>query len=92
MDNMTPGWKTTEFYVTIFASLVTVLVLVFGLPKVEGDNLVKAVTEAIPLVVAVVAQALVVLGYITGRNLQKAFNKPAPTEPAEVENKPATTE
>lgn len=70
---MKPGVQTSEFYVTAAVTVLTFLLVLFRVPKEPGDSLVSAVAQAIPVVAAVVAEALVVWKYIQGRNdLKKA--------------------
>ncbi len=62
-----PGWKTTEFWVSIVAQITTVLVLIGVLNQGDSTSLNASIAESIEAVGIVIVNALVVLGYIKSR-------------------------
>ena len=67
MNDIKPGWQSTEFIVSMLSLAVTVLVIVFHVPKEQAQGLSDAIMAAVPVVAAVLTQGLILWRYITGR-------------------------
>lgn len=67
MNDVKPGWASSEFYTTILTLVGSLLVTLFGVPKAEADNLVQAFLGAVVAVSSLLASGLVVWNYIIKR-------------------------
>ena len=65
------GFLTSEFWLALASLVVTVLVTFFGVPQTEADGLVNSIIKAVPVLLAIAAQASVVIHYIQGRTVLK---------------------
>lgn len=66
------GVWTTEFWASLLTMGVTVLVVIFGVPREHAQSLFEAIMVAAPAVAAVLVQGLVVWAYVSGRQVLKA--------------------
>lgn len=74
MDNVTPGYATTEFWAMIAAKVggfVFVLVLLGFVPATDQDSLTKTVAALVLGVGAIVTNGLMVWRYIAARQAIK---------------------
>ncbi len=67
-----PGFKTTEFWLTLGTFLVSGFVLTGVIAQGNQDTIGQIVTHAITSVSLVAGQAAIVYKYISGRNKKKA--------------------
>ena len=72
MSEINPGWKSSEFWVTALTLVGTILGTIFGVPKVESDNLIHAITSAVIAITALLASGVNVWKYISSRTALKA--------------------
>lgn len=75
VNGVKPGYRTTEFWLSLFAALVGFLVLsgvVPGLDTATGNDLVDAVTKIVEGVVALIAITGPLMGYIRSRGEVKS--------------------
>lgn len=73
-----PGWKTTEFWVTLATTAVALLAVLFGLGQQQSAELSNAVQGAVAAVAGLVAQAVVAYRYIMAREIVKLASQPEP--------------
>lgn len=72
---MKPGYKTTEFWLTVFAQ-VSGLVVLFGvLDSKQADTLVEAVTRLIEAVAGLLVAVAPLVTYIKERSNLKAWSE-----------------
>lgn len=79
--NVKPGYKTTEFYVTLFVNLIAAVLTVMvasALVSQEQANAINALALAVAGIVPIFAGAFVAGRYVSGR----AAVKGAAIEPA----------
>lgn len=65
MKEIKPGWKTTEFWVTLATVVVGGLVTLGYLPKEQGDHL-------LPLVIFIIGLVMPAVSYNYGRAAVKS--------------------
>ncbi len=64
---MKPGYRTTEFWVTLTGQVIALLVLFKCVSPAEGQTLGTALTNAVAAVATILASAKVVIGYVESR-------------------------
>ena len=64
---MKPGYKTSEFYVTIFAALGSLAVAFGVLAQAEADSLSTAIGQLASAIIVLVGAVQPVVAYIKGR-------------------------
>ena len=64
---MKPGYKTSEFYVTIFTALGSIAVAFGVLSQAEASELAAAVGQVAAAVIALIGAVLPVVAYVKGR-------------------------
>ena len=69
---MKPGYKTSEFYVTIFAALGSLAVAFGVLAQGEADSLVSAIGQVASAVIVFVGAVQPIVAYVKGRAEVKA--------------------
>ena len=69
---MKPGYKTSEFYVTIFAALGSLAVAFGVLQQAEADSLVSAIGQVASAIIVLVGAVAPVIAYIKSRAEIKA--------------------
>jgi hypothetical protein len=65
---MTPGWKTSEFWITLAAQLIAVLTVVGVIPSSDAAHVQDSATKCIIAAFVLVMNGLVVLRYIEHRS------------------------
>ena len=68
---MKPGWKTSEFYVTIITALSSIAVAFGVLSQAEATELAAAVGQVVAAVIGLVGAVLPVVAYVKGRSAVK---------------------
>lgn len=71
MSEVKPGWKTTEFWLTVGFQMLPLMVIFGILSQGEVDTLAQAVTEAVKAITALVVAAAPLWKYIEGRTALK---------------------
>lgn len=71
-----PGWQTTEFWLSLATSVITVLVVTGLLKPTDQNKIAEAVNGVITSIFAVVAHGAVVYKYIHERSAIKKAGKP----------------
>ena len=69
---MTPGIRTTEFWVTVATSIIALLAMVFHWPTADTNELTKIVSDAVVTVFALIGQVLALLSYVSSRTALKS--------------------
>ncbi len=64
---MKPGYRTTEFWITLATQVLTLLAVTGWISGADRDNLTSAVTQAITAVFSLLTSAGVVKQYIQSR-------------------------
>ena len=97
MNNITPGYKTTEFYITLISTILGALVAGGAIDAAIASNITNTV-QAVAMAIQAVAGAYIAIkplvSYITGRNMLKlglisAKLAPAATASAVVAQAPS---
>lgn len=73
---MKPGWKTSEFWLTITQQALALAVTVGAVGGIEAQTLQGTFAVAIPAAVGLVTSALTVIHYARGRVQQKLAGAP----------------
>lgn len=68
---MKPGWKTTEFWMTLLTQLVGLLVILGVISTQDRASIEGALSSAITAVVTLIAQVSVLWKYIQDRTQLK---------------------
>lgn len=68
---MTPGYKTTEFWLSLASTGVGLVAVVLGLSAQEAQGLTQAVSQAVVAVGSIVTAGMTVWAYIQARTLLK---------------------
>lgn len=71
MNEIKPGYKTTELYTTIIGVIALVLVALGIVSQADADTLTGAVLEIVAAVGVIYGIASQVREYVFGRNAQK---------------------
>ena len=71
---MKPGYKTSEFYVTIFAALGSLAVAFGVLAQAEADRLSTAIGQLASAIIVLVGAVQPIVAYVKGRAEVKAAN------------------
>lgn len=74
---MKPGWKTTEFWSTLFAQLLAMLACFGVLTPNDSQTLGEALTKAVAAVFTLIANGAVVIHYVKSRLTLKLSGQPA---------------
>jgi uncharacterized membrane protein YgdD (TMEM256/DUF423 family) len=69
---MKPGWKTSEFWVTIATKCLALLCVAGAITTADEQNLATTATKGITAVFAILAAARVIAEYIKGRSAIKS--------------------
>lgn len=86
-----PGYKTTEFWVTLITNVITALVLTGLLTQTEAEVLNQATAAMVVGLIALITNGLIVFTYIRSRTDVKLQEQEAiqqysfSIEPAELE-------
>lgn len=63
MNDLKPGWKTSEFWLTAVTSVLSILVMAGAIGPDDSSRLVALVKDVIAGVIALIG----VIGYVAGR-------------------------
>jgi hypothetical protein len=66
-----PGWKTTEFWLTVAFQMLPLMVIFGALSQDEVESLSVAITEAVKAITALIIAAAPLWKYIEGRTALK---------------------
>src|SRR5262245_13925408 len=96
---MTPGWKTSEFWITLAAQLIAVLTVVGIIPSSDAAHVQDSATKCIIAAFVLVMNGIVVLRYIEHRSNLKikwldawiGDDDPPPDQPPTPPAAPADT-
>lgn len=66
-----PGWKTTEFWISVAAQILAVVVLLGLMSQSDSETVGQAISQSIEAVGVIVANAAIILGYIKSRTTAK---------------------
>lgn len=69
---MKPGWKTSEFWITLVTKLLAFMAVIGAIKTADEQNLAQTATSAIMGVFAILAAAKVIAEYIKGRSSVKS--------------------
>lgn len=64
---LTPGWKTSEFWTMIFTTVINILSMTGFFTPEESSDLVKI----IPMISGGIGQAIITIGYAISRGKAK---------------------
>lgn len=64
---MKPGYKTTEFWLTVISQVVSLLVVLDVIQASDAQLFHEAASNALVAAIVVVGNALVIIGYIKSR-------------------------
>lgn len=62
-----PGWKTTEFWLTLAGQTVAILVVVGVVKPSEQPSLSDSLTRGVEAVFALLVSGATILSYVSGR-------------------------
>lgn len=71
MNELKPGWKTSELYATIIGVIAMVLVALGVISQADADTLAGAVLEIAAAIGTITGIVYQVREYVYGRNAQK---------------------
>lgn len=62
-----PGWKTTEFWITLSGQAVAVLVVLGVIKPTESATIGDSISKAVESVFALLISGATILSYVSGR-------------------------
>jgi hypothetical protein len=77
--NIKPGWKTTEFWLTLGTFIVTGSILTGMLAPERKDTLINIISHSVESIAMVAGQTIMLLKYITSRQEAKKVLTKQPT-------------
>lgn len=72
MNDVKPGWKTTEFWITLLGQVLALLVALGVVQTSDAGLLGNALSNSITAIATLLANALIVVNYVRGRAHLKA--------------------
>lgn len=89
-NNIKPGWKTTEFWLTLGTFIVTGFVLTGMLAPEREQTLINVISHSVESIAMVGAQAVMLCRYMNSRkDVKKAAIAADKTDREEKQPKPA---
>ena len=70
-----PGWKTTEWFITVFSSVIAFLVILGYVKKEDADTLNNSIGNIVVAVSALITQGLIIWRYIQSRTELKKLQQ-----------------
>lgn len=74
-----PGWQTTEFWLTAFSSILTLVAIIWGVTPGDKENLYRYGQDIIMAFGVIVSNTLLVIEYIRNRSQVKVSQLRFPT-------------
>ena len=65
---MKPGWKTTEFWLAVTTQVIGLLVVTGIMNPTSAHTVGDAVSNSISSAASIIANAVIVFGYVKSRN------------------------
>ena len=89
MSVIKPGWKTSEFYITLVSFIFSGLYLLGVIGETAyKDELIRDVSHAVESVILISGQLLIIYNYIQSRKKAKSIPENSPNKEPSNESKP----